>query len=264
MRFNKLFLLLPIVLLLLIIEIDLYLFLGIFIGIIVFGFLFNTILKKYKFLLKKQRLETAIIDELMIISSVPKSNDLKQILFKLKDSKNKIISQEFSFVYDKINNGHNPKAIFEILKKKYDSFILTRFLDLLLSSITTGAVSNKDYKKLADQFIESKELINERESILLMQKYTILFAGGLIVPGILGVIISLIKRLGSDIGVITSISTDVFLLSYYCTIIYIIEYAIISGIYLGMIENSSKKSALYVIILLPVSLILFFIFSVIF
>ena len=260
MKSKKLLLLLPLLLFLFILDLNIYLFLGIFVGILVFGFLFNGIFKKYKFLIKKQKLEIAIIDELMIISSYPKSNDLKNILKKLKFSKNNIISEEFSFVYDKINNGHNPRSVFEILKKKYESVILTRFLDLLLLSITTGVVSNKDYKKLATQFIESKELLSERESMLLMQKYTVLFAGGLIVPGILGVVISLINNLRSNVS-LTTIASDVFVISYVCTIIYIIEYSIISGIYLGLIENSSRKSALYVIILLPLSLLLFFLFS---
>lgn len=222
------------------------------------------IFREYFFILKKKDFEDSLVDEILRISGVVRSNDLKTILYKLSKSNNKQISLEFSWVLNKINKGHLAKDVFNILKKKYNSDLLDKFLDLLLYSVSIGTVTSNDYKNIVRDFLKSKELIDERKSILLMQKYTIIFAGGFIVPGILGVVISLVKSLTYDVD-ITSIglssSSSLFTIAYYCTIIYIIEYIIISSIYLSEISDNSKKTYIYISILLPVSLLIFFVFS---
>jgi hypothetical protein len=218
----------------------------------------------YFFSLKRKKFEEALVDEILRISGFVKTTDLKVILVKLASSNNQLISQEFKLALNKINKGHTPKEVFKLLKNKYESTFLSNFLDLLEYSIFTGTVSSKDYKNLVKDFLRSRELFDERSSILLMQKYTILFAGGFIVPGILGVVISLVKSLTGvvDISVIgLTANYTLFTVSYYCSIIYLFEYVIISSIYLSQIENNSKKMWVYLCFLLPVSIIIFFISS---
>jgi len=216
--------------------------------------------KNYLFSLERKKLENALVDEILKLSSIPKCNDLKIILEKLSKSRNKIISDNFKEVLLKIEKGHKPKEVFENLKKKYNSEILDRFLDLIYLSTTTGTISFLDYKSVADNFIKTKQVLDERGSNLLMQKYTIIFAGGLIVPGILGIVVSLIKSLKNGIttDIVTSASTSLYTITYYCVIIYIIEYVIISSFYLSLLEDNRKKAIIYLIILLPVSLLIFF------
>jgi len=224
-------------------------------------FIFKIFYNQYLFQIKKRSLEINLIDEVLKISSIPKK-DIKLVFSKLINSNNKVISEEFLWAYKKIEKGHSLKDIFSILKKKYNSEILNRFLDLIIISVNTGSVSSEDYKNLAKTFLKSKELINDRKSLLLMQKYTIIFAGGLIVPGILGVIISLVKKLGSEVDLSLiglNASTSLYSVAYYCSIIYIIEYVIISAIYLSLLEDESKNIIIYLILLLPVSLLIFFI-----
>ncbi len=216
----------------------------------------------YLFTVKRKKLETALVDEILRLSSLPRSNDLKAILSSLSNSRDKIVSKEFSNVYLKVKKGHNIKQLLVSLKNKYNSEILNQFLDLIVLSTTTGTVSLNDYKNIVKNFLKSKELIDERKSLLLMQKYTIVFAGGLIVPGILGVVISLVKKLSSSLDMTSlgmTTSSTLYSVSYYCSIIYIIEYVVISSIYLSLLEDNSKKSIIYTLILLPVSLLIFFI-----
>jgi len=220
--------------------------------------------KDYFFSIKRKKLEEALIDDILRISGIVKSNDLKVILVKLASSKNNLISSEFSLVLNKINKGHKPKEIFKVLKEKYNSSFLSKFLDLLEYSIYTGTVTSHDFKNIVNDFLKSREIIDERRSVLLMQKYTIIFAGGLIVPGILGVVISLVKSLVGvvDISIIgLASSSSLYLVSYYCSIIYLVEYVIISSIYLSELEDNSKKFVVYLLFLLPVSLLIFFISS---
>jgi len=215
----------------------------------------DNIFKKYYFSIEKKKLENALVDEILKISSLPKSNDLKVILERLSKSKNQIISQNFYDVLNKINKGQNPKDVFETLKHKYTSDILNRFLDLIYLSTTTGTISFQDYKSVANNFIKTKQVLDERTSNLLMQKYTILFASGFIVPGILGIVISLVKSLISSIS---QTGTSLYTVTYYCVIIYILEYVFISSFYLSILEENKRKFIIYLLILLPVSLLIFF------
>lgn len=230
-------------------------------------YVLETILKKYLLNLKRKALENALIDEVLLLSSLPKANDLKEILGKLSSSKHKIIELEFKQIQRKVEAGHNIRELFLAISKKYNSEILDRFLELLINSITTGTVTVTDYRSFASNFIKSKQLIDERASALLMQKYTIIFAGGLIVPGILGVVISLVKKLASnlDFSLLQTIqgeaiaSLSLFNICYVCSIVYIIEYVIISSIYLGMLESDLKKSIIYLLFILPIAIAIFFI-----
>jgi len=222
------------------------------------------IFEKYLFEKGKKNLENGLVDEILRISSLPKTNDLKTILEKLKSSYHQEISQEFKEVYNKIEKGYIPKEVFSGLKEKYNSEILNKFLDLIILSTTTGTVSMSDYKLVAEDFLKSKKLIDERNSLLLMQKYTIIFAGGLIVPGILGVVISLVSKLKTDAS--TSIlnlvnGSSLYSVSYVCSIIYIVEYVIISSIYLALLEDNYRKAVVYLVVLLPASLLIFFLSS---
>ncbi|MFH0905732.1 MAG: type II secretion system F family protein [archaeon] len=217
-------------------------------------------INQYSKSLIKKSLEDSILEEILKLTSLSKASDIKLIIQKLKNSKNKYLSKEFKEISSKIEKGHNIKELFEILKSKYNSEILDSFLDLLISSRTSGTVRLEDYKRLSDNFIKNKNLIDERNSILLIQKYTIILAGALLVPAILGIVISLSKQLGS-VSVISTLGFDInsnlFIIAYYCTIIYIIEYVIISSVYLAFLESNIKKTIIYLIILLPISLIIF-------
>lgn len=237
--------------------------------IIVFGniliFVLESLLKKYLQNQKRKTLEYALIDEVLLLSSQPKANDLKQILTKLANSKHQIIKTEFTQLLKKTENGHSIRELFFVLSKKYNSEILDRFLELLQNTITTGTVSITDYRSFASNFIKSKQLIEERKSALLMQKYTIIFAGGLIVPGILGIVIKLVKKLTStlDFSILQSFQAQasnplLFSVCYACSIVYLIEYVIISSIYLGMLESDIKKAIIYMVFMLPIATAIFF------
>ncbi len=219
---------------------------------------------EYFLSLERKRLEDALVDDILRISSIVRSNDLRLIMNKLQSSNNRLVSKEFSWALNKINKGHRPKEVFKVLKDKYNSILLSKFLDLLEYSTSSGTVTLQDYKKIIKDFLKSRELLDERKSVLLMQKYTIIFAGGIIVPGILGVVISLVKSLVGivDVSVIgLSSSPTLYLVSYYCSIVYIVEYIIISSIYLSQLDDNSKKIWVYIFFLLPVSLLIFFISS---
>lgn len=154
-----------------------------------------------------------------------------------------------------------------MLKKKYLSDILDKFLNLILISYKTGTTSHNDFKNLVDDFLRSKQIMQERNSMLLMQKYTIIFSGTIIIPIILGVVISLVEKLQASVDLSylgLEVNNHLFMVGYYCAIIYIIEYIIISSIYLATLEDNLKKFVVYLLIFLPIALFLFFFAPVLF
>ncbi|MDD3178534.1 MAG: hypothetical protein PHR26_03370 [Candidatus ainarchaeum sp.] len=211
--------------------------------------------------MKTTKLEEELILELLRLSSLPKVNDLKFIIEKLSKSDTKILSKEFILISSKIKKGHLASSSLDLIKNKYHSRFISNFIDLLELIVKSGTVSIKDFRNLANNFLKSKEIINERKSILLMQKYTIIFAGGIIVPAILGIVVSLVSKLSSSLDITLlglSSNLNLYNVSYYCSIIYIIEYIIISSIYLSFLEDNSKKFVVYLVLFLPVSILIFF------
>jgi hypothetical protein len=220
------------------------------------------ILKSYKRSLLIKNIEDDLIKEILKISSYSNIYDIKAIINKLSRSENKIISLEFKNIKYKLKQGHNLESLFSILKKKYDSGILNRFLDLLTTLITIGTITNNDFKELVTNFINYKKIIDQRQSLLLMQKYTIILSSSFILPLVLGIVINLVKSLSSNINTSFfefSINSNLFIVTNYCAIIYLLEFIIISSVYLGFLDNNSKKFIIYLIIQLPIALLIFFI-----
>lgn len=92
-------------------------------------YLLEAMLKKYFFNQRRKALENALIDEVLLLSSLPKANDLKQILSKLSDSKHKIIEKEFKQIQRKVEAGHNIRELFLAFSKNIIQRYLIGFLN---------------------------------------------------------------------------------------------------------------------------------------
>ncbi len=244
-----------------------YVIIFVFVGVVLSLLLIKQLLIAYKKTIIKRDLENTLTEEILKLTTINVSGDIKRIINCLTLSRNKTISKEFLIIKRKIMQGHNINDLFEALMKKYNSDILDKFLNLILISYKTGTTSQNDFKNLVDDFLRSKQIMQERNSMLLMQKYTIVFSGTIIIPIILGVVISLVEKLQSSFDMSAlgfEINSQLFVVGYYCAIIYIIEYIIISSVYLATIENNPKKFIIYLLIFLPVGLCLFFVAPFIF
>jgi hypothetical protein len=262
MKLNKKSYLLVVFLIATLILTENYVVIFVFIGIVLSLLFVKQLLIAYKKTTVKKDLENTLTEEILKLTTINVSGDIKRIINSLTLSRNKTISNEFLIIKRKIMQGHNINNLFEVLKKKYNSDILDKFLNLIIISYKTGTTSQNDFKNLVDDFLRSKQIMQERNSMLLMQKYTIVFSGTIIIPIILGVVISLVEKLQSSIDLSYlgfEINNQLFFVGYYCAIIYIVEYIIISSVYLATIENNTRKFIIYLLIFLPVGLCLFFV-----
>ncbi|NPA86686.1 MAG: hypothetical protein GXO00_01635 [Candidatus Diapherotrites archaeon] len=87
------------------------------------------------------------------------------------------------------------------------------------------------------------ELENERRSAISLQRYSILVSAAVLVPFILGLVVSVVERLGSP---------DPFVLSL--VPLYVGMLASISGLFLAWTEGNPKNAPFYILVGVVVAL----------
>ena len=94
-----------------------------------------------------------------------------------------------------------------------------------------------------------------------VEKYTLLLAGGIIVPLVLGALVAMVGSLNftglSELGFGSGGSEQILANALAGSQIYIIEYAILASVFVAYQENSIEKSIIYMVVLVPLSFALF-------
>ena len=98
---------------------------------------------------------------------------------------------------------------------------------------------------------------------MLINKYTLILAGGLIVPAVLGLIVGLVSGMNFDslgemsIGMEVVERQELLATASLATNIYLAEYALLSSFFLALQDGNKKNFWIYSLILLPTALIIF-------
>jgi pilus assembly protein TadC len=205
--------------------------------------------------------EKLMPDVLLHASSFPKGISTVEIIKHLSNTKFKLISNEFKRVEREIRKGASVSEALSNFKKRNKSRIISRAINLLIQGHESGAEMSEVFRETAQNILETQGIIRERNSALTIEKYTLLFAGGIIVPLILGLLTALIQ--GFDFNALKELSIglskqnrkELLSSAMLGNQVYIIEYAIIASIFVANMENNSRKALIYSLILLPPSII---------
>ncbi len=127
---------------------------------------------------------------------------------------------------------------------------------LLISAYSTGGDISIAMRHLAEDLAKEESLKSEMKSMLSIEKLTMM-GGAVLVPFILGITSSLAKSI--NISAITNSSSDLASFASTGNYVYIIEYAIIGGVYLGIVDGGLKKSLVYSALLATIA---FFVFQI--
>lgn len=149
------------------------------------------------------------------------------------------------------------------------SVLVERAFSLLVVSYETGANMYSALRSAAEDVVSFFTLVRERAAQTAMQRYTVLAASAVLVPVILGTVVSLVPSLSSAAilssgeiegsafsGQQDAASSLYSVLSLACPI-YLLLSAALSSLLLAAAETDLKKAALYFAITAPVSQILF-------
>jgi len=225
----------------------------------------NYFYKLYLFEARKKKIEDEVPDLLLLASSLPEKTRVEKLVSFMAETSEGPLGEEFKKAKSEIKAGVNLEAALENIKKRNKSLALNRAIDLLLNALNSGAKMNTVFRETAEDFIETNSILRERSANTTIEKYTLLLAGGIIVPLILGLLagmvsgfnFSSISELG--IGISEAERNSIVEASLLGNLIYIVEYALIASAFVAFQEGGQKKTVLYAVLLVPISLIVYFI-----
>ncbi len=225
----------------------------------------NYFYRLYLFDERKKRVEEEVPDMLLLASSLPERMGLERIVGEIAKTGKGPLQEEFALAEKKIMAGMPIEQALAGMKARNKSRPLSRAIELITNALRSGAEMNSVFRETAQDFMETNSLLRERAANCATQKYTLLFAGGIIVPFILGTLTGMVSKLGfsgiAELGIGLSEIKKAGLIdaSGLANIIYIAEYAAIASVFVAFQEGSQKKAVLYAMALLPCGLIAYFI-----
>jgi len=241
------------------------LFLVFSIGLFFIPFCTNYLFQDILFENRKRIKEELLSDLLLEASVFTDELSMIQIIKRISELDFPLLRNDFEQAHVQLRNGASIEEVIERMQKLNKSKALNRATDILLHGYRSGARISSLLKETAEDLLEAKAIFKERQAVMLVTKYTLLLAAGLIVPAILGSIIGLVSGMNFEamgelsLGLSTQARKELFNTAIYGTTIYVFEYALISSFFLALQEGNKKNFWIYAITLTPIAGIVFFI-----
>jgi len=222
-------------------------------------YLFEDILFEYR----KRQKEELLSDLLLEASVFCDESSMEQTIKKISQQDFELISTDFKRAHTQIKNGESIQIALTRIKELNKSNAYSRVIDLFLQGYQSGAKISDILKETAEDLLETKAILKERQAVMIVTKYTLILSSGIIVPAILGLIVGLVSGLNFysmgeiGLGMSAEIRKSLFEIAIVGTSIYIIEYSLLSSFFLALQEGNKKNFWIYALILTPISTLIF-------
>ena len=217
------------------------------------------IINGYKREKRNKEIECYLAEALYRASSLSSYTSFENILKAIGESGYGALSEEFRKAHTEVRGGESMDTALERIAKRNESRILKRTIDILVNGYRTGMDLSEALKETAEDAEKILEIERENNASMIVEKYTILFAGGVIVPLILGTMIALVSGLDlsslSEFGV--QANDGVLQNAILGNQVYVVIYSIIASLFIAFQENKKENSVLYMALLLPLAIVLF-------
>ena len=213
----------------------------------------------YKFEMRRRSIESAVPDLLLQASIFPESAEAAKIIEYLSKADYAALSEEFNKALLEIRKGASIETALKNMSLRNNSRILSRALELIIQGYNSGAKMSKIFREAAEDMLETRGIIRERIATMTIEKYTLLLAGGIIVPLVLGLLVGLVTKLDFvsadflQIGMGASERKLLLDSALLANQLYIAEYSLLASFFVANMENNIKKAVIYACILMPLS-----------
>jgi len=220
----------------------------------------NRIIKRYIEEKRDRNIERYLAEAIYQAASLAGCTSFENVLKALADSNYGALSDEFKKAYNGIRSGESVELALEKMAEKNGSKMLNRAIDIMLSGYRTGIDLSEALREAAEDIEKTLAIDRENSASIVVEKYTILFAGGIIVPLILGSMISLVGSI--DLSSLQEFgmggqNKEILENAVFGNQIYVAIYSIIASVFVAYQENRIENSLAYLVVLLPLSTILF-------
>ncbi len=207
----------------------------------------------------KRGKEALIPDMLLQASAFPRGTSFTKIISYIAGANYGLLSREFEKALLEIRKGAAvPKALGRV-KRRNKSRVIGRAVNLLIQGYESGADMGACFKEAADDMLATNAILRERNATMVVEKYTLLLAGGIIVPAVLGLLVGLVSgmdfsALGElEFGISAAERAALLGAAMLANQIYIAEYAVLASIFIANQEGNRKNALPYALFLLPFS-----------
>jgi flagellar protein FlaJ len=161
------------------------------------------------------------------------------------------LSEGFEKASKAIKRGSTLGEALGLMAHDSPSHVVRQALSLLAEGLESGADVGAALKKTAEHARAIQRVQAERKAIIAVEKHTLLLAGGLLVPLLLGTM----SKVVGGMGLGSSAVAEAAVLG---SQVYLVEYAVIASGFAGMLEGNWRKGLKYAVVLVPASLGLFY------
>lgn len=180
---------------------------------------------------------------------------LERVIEKIASADYGVLSAEFERAHRQVQAGLSVRQALLSLSERNPSPIVERGIALLIKIQEVGAPLERALKSTAEDIQDLFMLFKERSAVLSMQKYNMMVAA-LLVPAIFGVVLSLVASLDLTYieALLSSPSSRLLLPAIQSAVpLYLIEFSLLSSIFIADYSGSWKRFAVYLVFLLPLT-----------
>lgn len=220
--------------------------------------------KKYLASRKLRQIDGQLPGALLYAASLPHRTSIEKVITDLSRPQNGALGEVFKAASMRIRAGESVPEALQAMLAANPSRLLRRAVDLFTESYQSGADMSRALSDVAEDSLAVRALQLESKGSLAIYKYTILLGGGLLVPAIMGILLTVAASLQSEVGAFgmgakMTLSARAGLAD---AVVggaqgYLGLFALIAGSFVALQENEPKKAVFYFLVLLPVSIAVF-------
>ena len=209
------------------------------------------------------QIEQALPSALFQLAAFPAKAPVEALVRSIAQGGYGELSAEFGQALRQIQSGLPPAQALDALARRCNSLLLARVVSLIVTAQESGGDASAAFRQVAQDSFKLSAIARETAASLTLQKYTLLTAGALIIPLVLGLLFASTSSfsssslsefgLGQSVAAQAQMRQTVFLANQY----YLAVFSLLASMLIAFSEGSPKKFVLYAAFLLPCSLLAF-------